>query len=132
MHDYFLDYIIRKSFFKCVFGLHNPEVILWGWHKKDKNVFSCWQKIWRWIEERVYETCFQFFHTWQRRFCFFFLLKLRFPIFLDWNRDFIEFYFKKINWNCVYYARLELENKFSLKKVKIIFFIHDFNILEKN
>jgi len=62
MYDYFLDYIIWKSY--LAFGLCNSEVffkcvmdyIIWklvyGGNKKDKNVFSCcvwrWQKkIWR-------------------------------------------------------------------------------------
>jgi len=30
---------MQKSFFKCVSGLHNLEVSLWKWHKKDKKVF---------------------------------------------------------------------------------------------
>ena len=50
MHDYFPDYIIWKSyltsglcnpgvFFQMCSGLYNPETSIWGWHKKDKNVF---------------------------------------------------------------------------------------------
>jgi len=28
-----------------MYGLHNPKVILWKWHKKVKKVFSCC--VWR-------------------------------------------------------------------------------------